>query len=130
MKTSHIATALAAAALLALTLAGCAPSADTGATGADSGSDTDTSTESTESTDTGDSTLATLSGSGDYTVGVTAPIGSYQLKDSDVQPDGCTWALQDADGNVQFENQGAFLFITEVNKFFQTSGCPDWVQYE
>jgi|GEM_PF-6309481 len=33
-------------------------------------------------------------------------------------------------GNTQFENQGITVFITDENKFFQTSGCPDWVQFE
>jgi len=125
MKTLHSATAIAAAALLALTLAGCAPAADTST---DTGS-TDSGDTSTDDTG-GAGDLITLSGSGDYTVGVTAPIGGYELKDVDSQPDGCTWALEDADGNVQFENQGTTVFITDVNAFFQTSGCPDWVQFE
>lgn len=122
MKTLHSATALAAAALLALTLAGCSTTAgtDTGTTEGDAPTD--------ESSASGE--LITLSGSGDYTVGVTAPIGGYELKDVDSQPDGCTWALEDADGNVQFENQGPTVFITDVNAYFQTSGCPDWVQFE
>lgn len=66
----------------------------------------------------------------DYTVGVTAPLGLYELKDSDTQPDGCTWALEDGDGNIQFQGQGPTLTITDVNKYFQTSGCPDWVQIQ
>jgi hypothetical protein len=126
------------AALLALTLAGCAPASPS--TGTDTSTD-DTSTSDDSSTDattgdaytddTSDGTLVTLGGSGDYTVGVTAPIGSYELDGKpDTQPAGCTWALEDADGNIQFQDQGTFLFITEENKFFQTSGCPDWVQYE
>ena len=49
--------------------------------------------------------LVTLAGSGHYTIGVTAPLGMYELKDSDEQPDGCTWALEDADGNIQFQDQ-------------------------
>lgn len=132
MKTLHCATALAATALLALALAGCAPTAGTST---DAGSTDDTSTTDTTegdayTDDTSDGTLVTLAGSGDYTVGVTAPIGGYELKDADSQPDGCTWALEDADGNIQFENQGSTVFITDVNAFFQTSGCPDWVQFE
>ncbi|CAN5228398.1 hypothetical protein BH11ACT5_BH11ACT5_15750 [soil metagenome] len=129
MKTLHSATVIAAAALLALTLAGCAPAADT-STDTSSGDDTSTDSGDITTDDGGSGDLITLSGSGDYTVGVTAPIGGYELKDVDSQPDGCTWALEDADGNIQFENQGTTVFITDVNAFFQTSGCPDWVQFE
>ena len=125
MKILQSATAITAAALLALTLAGCAPAADTST---DTGSTDSGDTSTDEGATTGD--LITLSGTGDYTVGVTAPIGGYELKDVDSQPDGCTWALEDADGKVQFENQGTTVFITDVNAFFQTSGCPDWVQFE
>ena len=121
---------LAAAALITLALAGCAPAADT-STG-DTGSDTtpsDTKTGDAYTDDTSDGTLVTLAGSGDYTVGVTAPVGEYELKGNpDKQPDGCTWALEDADGNIQSQDTGATLTITDVNKYFQTSGCPDWVQ--
>ena len=121
---------LAAAALITLALAGCAPAADS-STG-DTGSDTtpsDTKTGDAYTDDTSDGTLVTLAGSGDYTVGVTAPEGLYELKGNpDKQPDGCTWALEDGDGNIQFQDQGPILTITSVNKFFQTSGCPDWVQ--
>jgi hypothetical protein len=127
MKNLHSATALAAAALLVLTLAGCSGGGSTPDTGSDS---SDTTTGDATTDDTSDGSLITLSGSGDYTVGVGAPIGGYMLKDADEQPDGCTWALEDADGNIQFENQGNTVFITDVNKFFQTSGCPDWVQFE
>jgi hypothetical protein len=133
MKTLHSVTAIAAAALLTLTLAGCTPAADTSTdTGSGSG-DTTTDESTTDDTTTDETTTGdfiTLPGTGDYTVGVTAPIGGYELKDADSQPDGCTWALEDADGAVQFENQGSTVFITDVNAFFQTSGCPDWVQFE
>ena len=130
MKTLQGATALAAAALLALTLAGCSTTPNT-----DSGTTDDTSTgEATEgdatTDDTSDGTLVTLSGSGDYTVGADAPIGGYELKDADTQPDGCTWAVEDENGEIQFQDQGVVMFLTEENKFFQTSGCPDWVQFE
>jgi hypothetical protein len=127
MKTLHSVTAIAAAALLALTLAGCAPAADTGSS---DGTSTDSGDTTTDDGSTAGGDLITLSGTGDYTVGVTAPIGGYELKDVDSQPDGCTWALEDADGKTQFENQGTTVFITDVNAFFQTSGCPDWVQFE
>jgi hypothetical protein len=121
-----------AAALLTLSLFGCAAPADS-ATDPNDSSDS-SSNETTEgdafTDDTSDDTLVTLSGSGDYTVGVTAPIGGYELKDSDSQPEGCTWALEDADGKIQFQDQGTTVFITDVNVYFQTSGCPDWVQFE
>lgn len=128
MKTFHSAAA-AAALVLALGLAGCStPAADTSTdTGTDSGGTTqgDATTD-----DTGDGNLVTISGSGDYTVGVDAPYGGYQLKDANEQPAGCTWAVEDGDGNIQFQDQGITVFLTEENKFFQTSGCPDWVQFE
>jgi hypothetical protein len=130
MKNRHILAAAAATTLLALTLAGCAPAADT-STGTDGTSTSEDSPSDATTDDTSDGTLVTLAGSGDYAVGVTAPIGSYELEGSpDSQPAGCTWALEDADGTIQFQDQGPFLFITEENTFFQTSGCPDWVQYE
>lgn len=121
-------TMLAATALLALTLAGCAPAADT-STGDD---DTSSSDESSESgTDDGGFVGATLPGTGVYSTPDQAPIGSYELPDNqDGQPDGCTWTLSDADGNVLGENQGSFIFITDVTAQFTTNGCPDWVQYE
>lgn len=128
---------LAAAALITIALAGCSTTAGgTSAgdpTGGDSGSSdsspSDAKTGDAYTDDTSDGTLVTLAGSGDYTVGVTAPEGLYELKGQpDKQPDGCTWALEDGDGNIQFQDQGPTLTITSVNKFFQTSGCPDWVQ--
>jgi len=122
---------LAAAALITLALSGCTPTASDTST-ADSGSDTTpsaTKTGDAYTDDTTDGTLVTLAGSGDYTVGVTAPEGQYELKGKpDKQPDGCTWALEDADGNIQSQDQGSTLTITSENKFFQSSGCPDWVQ--
>lgn len=128
MKTVQL-TALAAAALLALTLAGCTPgtSTDTGSDSDTGSSDTETDTEST---DDGGFVGATLSGTGDYSVPDQAPIGSYELPDNqDGLPDGCTWTLYE-DENVLAESQGSFLFITDVTTRFVTDGCPDWVQYE
>ena len=131
MKTLHSATALAAAALLALTLAGCSGGGSTPDTGTDTDTDSsDTTTGDASTDDTIDGTLVTLPGTGDYTVGVTAPLGGYELKGVDAQPAGCTWALEDADGKIQFQDQGTTVFITDVNVYFQTSGCPDWVQFE
>ena len=60
-----------------------------------------------------------------------APIGGYELpNDQDGQPEGCTWRLLDDDGTVMFENQGSFVFLTDVTPTFETTGCPDWVQFE
>jgi len=126
MKTLHSA---GAALLLIVALAGCSAPATSTDTGTDSG-DTGTTQGDATTDDTGDGTLVTISGSGDYTVGVDAPYGGYQLKDASEQPAGCTWALEDGDGNIQFQDQGITVFLTEENKFFQTSGCPDWVQFE
>ena len=127
MTTRTILTGLAATALLALTLAGCTATADD-TTSAD---DTSASDSSTDTGDTGGGELGRLAGTGDYTVGVTAPIGGYSLDgDPGEQPEGCTWALEDADGKTQFQDQGSTVFITDVSTFFQTSGCPDWVQFE
>ena len=123
---------LAAAALLTFALAGCSGGTATDTSTTDGSSDSspsDTKTGDAYTDDTSDGTLVTLAGSGDYTVGVTAPVGEYELKGNpDKQPDGCTWALEDADGNIQSQDTGATLTITDVNKYFQTSGCPDWVQ--
>ncbi|MEO8094756.1 MAG: hypothetical protein ABI632_07470 [Pseudolysinimonas sp.] len=123
---------LAAAALLALSLAGCStPAADT-STGSDGSSDSSPSAAKTGDAytdDTSDGTLVTLGGSGDYTVGVTAPVGEYELTGKpSTQPSGCTWALEDESGNTMTQDAGPTLTITADNKFFQTSGCPDWVQ--
>ncbi|MEP6481223.1 MAG: hypothetical protein ABJA94_04360 [Rhodoglobus sp.] len=124
---------LAAAALLALSLAGCTTTPTNTPTASSDGS-SDSSPSATKTgdaytDDTSDGTLVTLAGSGDYTVGVTAPVGEYELKGKpSALPDGCTWALEDGDGNTMTTNTGATLTITADNKFFQTSGCPDWVQ--
>lgn len=128
MTTSR---AAASSILLALLLVGgltaCDPVGDTGNTGGDGSSETDT--DDTE-TDDGGFAGVTLSGTGDYAVPADAPIGGYELPDNqDGQPDGCTWTLYE-DENVLAENQGSFVFITEVTTRFVTDGCPDWVQFE
>lgn len=126
--------ALAATALLTLALAGCAPAAESGSGGDGSG---DTSSEGTTTDgnaytdDTSDGTLVTISGTGDYTVPVTAPYGSYELQGNpDSQPDGCSWAVLDKNGEIVAQDQGTFVSLTDVITQFTTSGCPDWVQYE
>ncbi len=83
--------------------------------------------------DGGDSSLVTLPGTGHYAIGTEAPYGSYQLKgEPDSQPDGCTWSIEDADGSAAFENQGSYVFLTDIKEAvtFVTNGCPDWEQFE
>jgi len=111
-------------------LAGCAPvDSSTGDTGSDSG---DTTTE--ESADDGASAdFVTVSGTGTYAIGVDIPLGGFQLQgEPDAQPEGCTWAILDADGGVTFENQGQYVFLTDIPEAvtFETAGCPDWEQFE
>ncbi|MBX3098012.1 MAG: hypothetical protein KF761_00400 [Salinibacterium sp.] len=122
------ATALAAAALLALTLAGCGTTAETS-------TDTDTGSSTDESTDTTDGGFAgvTLPGTGDYSVPDQAPYGSYELPDyQDGLPAGCTWQTYLEDGTVFGDGvtNGQFIFITDVHVRFVTNGCPDWVQFQ
>jgi len=125
-------TAIAATALLAIALTGCAtgPATDTGTdTGTESG---DTTEESTE-TETGGFVGVTLPGTGDYVVPDQAPIGGYELPDyQDGLPDGCTWMTYLDNGDVfgDGETNGQFVFITDVHVRFVTDGCPDWVQFE
>jgi hypothetical protein len=125
MKTPY---ALALAAILAIGLVGCT---DTGASGGDT--DDTTSSGDAASTDTDDSGFAgvTLAGTGSYAVPDEAPIGGYELpNDQDGQPDGCTWTLYLDDGSVFVENTGSFVFLTDVTATFETTGCPDWVQFQ
>lgn len=118
---------LAASAVLTLGLVGCAPTAPAAPGDAvDSGDDSVTVDE-----DPGSFAGAVLPGTGTYAVPDDAPIGGYELpNDQDGQPEGCTWRILDADGTVMFENQGSFVFLTDVTPTFETSGCPDWVQFE
>jgi hypothetical protein len=115
-------------------VAGCAPTTDGGTSGGgtssgDSSSD-DTSTDGSSSSD-GD--YVVVSGTGIYTIGVDIPLGGFQLSgEPDAQPEGCTWAILDADGAATFENQGQYVFLTDIPEAvtFETSGCPDWEQFE
>ena len=124
MRTSSLA-AIAATALLAFSLAGCAPTTDTS-------TEADPDDTTTEESDTDDSSsLLVLPGTGEYESGDSIPIGGYQLTGEPAeQPAGCTWTLYTADGDVFSENQGSYVFITDVTGKFVTSGCPDWEQFE
>jgi len=126
--------ALPAAALLLL-LAGCAAPAAT--TTPDAPADADTSGTSVDTTtDDGgsdDGAMLVLSGTGRYAIGTEMPFGGYQLHgEPDAQPAGCTWAILDADGGTTFENDGQYVFITDIPEAatFVTDGCPDWEQFE
>lgn len=124
MRTSSLGV-FAATALLAFSLAGCAPTTDTS-----TGTDTDdTATEESDMDDS--SSMLVLSGTGEYVSGDSIPIGGYQLTGEPAeQPDGCTWTLFTADGGVLAENEGSYVFITDVTGKFVTNGCPDWEQFE
>jgi hypothetical protein len=123
--------AAASSILLALLLVGgltaCDPVGDTSNSGDDESSETET--DDTE-TDDGGFAGATVSGTGDYALPADMPIGGYELPDNqDGQPDGCTWAVYVGD-DILGENNGPFVFITDVTTRFVTDGCPDWVQFE
>ncbi len=114
-------------AFFAVALAGCgAPSAT------DTGSDTETGPD-TEQSDGGSFEGVTLSGDGSYSIPDQMPYGGYQLEgEPDEQPAGCTWSIQDADGDISFENTGQYVFVTDIPEAvtFVTAGCPDWQQFE
>ena len=133
-------SALGGAALLLLALTGCGVGSDTGSDPGNSGT-TDQSTDSDDSTTTDDSGSSddsgagyvTLSGTGTYTIPDQMPFGGYQLQgEPDSQPAGCTWSIQDSSGGHTFENQGSYVFITDIPEAvtFVTEGCPDWEQFE
>lgn len=94
----------------------------------------------TSSTDSGDSPAssgdvkgAVLPGTGKYEIGTEAPYGGYRLSgEPEGQPAGCTYSIQDADGEPTFENLGSYVFLTDIKEAvtFVTDGCPDWVQFE
>lgn len=80
-----------------------------------------------------DSGMVVLPGTGSYAIGADAPYGGFQLHgEPDEQPAGCTWQILDGDGGVSFENQGSYVFLTDVPEAvtFVTDGCPDWEQFE
>jgi hypothetical protein len=100
--------------------------ADTGSRGDDAPTDGDTDAGS-------DPAGFTLAGTGEFAIGTDAPYGGYQIiGEPDSLPEGCTWSIQDADGEVQFENQGIYAFLTDVpeNVTFVTEGCPGWEKFE
>lgn len=113
---------------LSLGLAGCA--AEPGATGP-----ADEATDSGGENSSGDAeqSFVVLPGTGTYVIGQDIPYGGFQLHgEPDEQPAGCTWAILDADGGTTLENQGSYVFITDIHEAatFETSGCPDWEQFE
>ncbi|WP_296195971.1 hypothetical protein [uncultured Microbacterium sp.] len=136
MNQSKLYVSFAAIALAAM-LSGCNPTSAPAGDNAGSSTNDTSATESTDtSTDTSTSESAAdviLPGTGRYAIGTEAPYGGYELAGSpDSQPAGCTWSIQDADGAIQFENQGMFAFLTDVkeNVTFVTDGCPDWEKFE
>lgn len=74
-----------------------------------------------------------LPGTGRYVIGTEAPLGGYQLHgEPDAQPPGCTWSIEEADGVAAFENQGQYVFLTDIKEAvtFVTDGCSDREQFE
>lgn len=124
--------------LLMLALTGCqtgsgSPDDSSTSSGSDTSTDTDSSTGSDDASDDTDADYITLSGTGTYTIPDQMPFGGYQLQgEPDSQPAGCTWSIQDASGGHTFENQGSYVFITDIPEAvtFVTEGCPDWEQFE
>ena len=122
MRAQTLST-IAGTAILAFLLVGCAPTVDT-PTDSSAG---DTTSEETET----EGAMLVLPGTGEYQTGDTIPIGGYQLTGEPAeQPDGCTWTLYADNGDVAAENQGSYVFITDVTGKFVTNGCPDWEQFE
>jgi hypothetical protein len=114
MRMRKIVAGLAVVGVVGVGLVGCTP--------------TEAATEAS-----GDASMVVVSGTGTYAIGVDIPLGGFQLKgEPDEQPAGCTWAILDADGGVTFENQGQYVFLTDIPEAvtFETSGCPDWEQFE
>ncbi|GEL94481.1 hypothetical protein [Cellulomonas composti] len=135
------ATALGLATAALLALAACSDDAapadhDDTAVTADATTAPDpadeTGTETDEDPDTAPAG-AVVAGTGRYAIGTDLPYGGYQLHGEPAeQPAGCTWSIEDADGEVQFDDQGSYAFLTDVPEFvtFVTDGCPDWEQFE
>ncbi|GAA2966228.1 hypothetical protein GCM10010459_23380 [Microbacterium schleiferi] len=136
LRTLHTAAVVA---LIGAALVGCTATAPPEEV-AGGASEMDTGTAPSSESDEGSpsdedvaSSFVTVSGTGRYTVGVDLPYGGYQLHgEPDEQPAGCTWAILDADGGVSFANQGSYAFLTDVPEIvtFETTGCPDWEQFE
>jgi len=135
LRTLH---SVAVIVMLGVTVVGCAattPSEQDAAVSSETDSGTVQSSESDAASSDQDaaSSFVTVSGTGRYAIGVDLPYGGYQLHgEPDEQPAGCTWAILDADGGVSFENQGSYAFLTDVPEMvtFETTGCPDWEQFE
>ncbi|HWL01663.1 MAG TPA: hypothetical protein VNQ52_04735 [Microbacteriaceae bacterium] len=131
-RTLALLSITAAAAMLTLTGCGGAssPPPDQGSA-VDNSSSADGNSSSDDSTG---SVLLVLSGTGRYAIGTEAPYGGYQIKgEPDAVPPGCTWSIQDADGEVFVDqSNGIYAFITDVPEAvtFVTDGCPDWEQFE
>ncbi len=134
---ARAAAGLALGAALAIALTACGGSGDPdqvepGATTSDAASTPDA--EATDDgTDGGDFAGVTLPGTGSYAIGTDIPYGGFQLKGEPAsQPDGCTWSIVDEDGAAAFENQGSYVFITDIPEAvtFITDGCPEWEQFE
>lgn len=118
-----------AAALLVIALAACAPTTPDTDSGTGTGTESDDTTSEETETETGG--MLVLPGTGEYQSGDTMPIGGYQLLgEPDEQPAGCSWSLYAENGDVLAENQGIYVFITDVTGKFVTTGCPDWEQFE
>lgn len=76
---------------------------------------------------------ALFPGTGSYAIGVDIPLGGFQVLGEPVGlPDGCTWSIVDEDGAVYVENQGVYVFLTNIPEAvtFITNGCPEWEQFE
>ncbi len=115
---------------LAAGLSACTTTAPDDSTGTDTGT-TEETTEETAEEPSGD--FVVVPGTGSYVIGVDIPLGGFQVMGEPVeQPAGCTWAILDGDGNAIFENQGVYVFLTDIPEAvtFQTDGCPDWEQFE
>ncbi len=100
------------------------PATSTGSVGSD---------EAQASPEAANGDFIVLPGTGRYAIGTEAPLGGYQLLgEPDEQPAGCTWSIEDADGVAAFENQGQYVFLTDIKEAvtFVTDGCPDWEQFE
>lgn len=97
-----------------------APAVDAGNDGGDSDSD-------------GAVTGTLFPGTRAYVIGTDIPLGGVQILGAPTsQPAGCEWSIVDTDGSVLAENQGIYVFLTDVEEAatFITSGCGDWEQFE
>lgn len=128
-----------AAVLLTLGLSACAPASDSGDQAGSDGqaaSDDQGGSDAAPADESDDDAAfdgVVLPGTGSYAIGTEAPFGGYQLTgEPDEQPVGCTWSIQDADGAATFEDQGIYVFLTDIPEAvtFVTNGCPDWEQFE